>query len=450
MPPKMGSRKSERTNMNKLDIAAATPLPLSPPQGMDKNNCNFTEIMSEVRNDIAKSTQSPKDYVGNQLALFKKSINDQIVEINNGIRKEIEKVLEETRATNAKVEELEKDVHNLRDELANSKQSQKALLSQIDELKERIVSQDAYSRRENLVIGGIPLSENESCLDKVKDFFKSKLLINADVVENMPIQRCHRKQSREAPAPIIVRFLNFPDRMTIWKAKANLKNTKFTIWEDFPPEIAARRSQLKPILRKALNLKKKATISGDKLIIDSKAYTVKTLNTLPKELDPAQIATRTVGNVTGFFSRQSPLSNFYDAPIEIRGRKYDHVEQYFQAEKALFAERPDIAHRIHQSPDPAICKRLGDALEVDANQWLPTATDVMSRAVRIKFQTNERAKEFLLNTDKNVIAEAGPCLKWGTGLKLSDPKLGDAREWKGENLLGKILMTVRKELLDVN
>ena len=441
-------RKSNRTNSTRLDVPSSPPAPISP-TGTNKDT-SIAKMLSEIREEMGRNTDTLKQYFSNQLTIFQQTVTKQLDELKENFREEIEKLVFETKATNERLDAVEKDIAELRAELENEKQARRTMSAQIEDLKEKLVSQDAYSRRENLVISGIPQNERENCMTKAKEFFKSVLLLNADVVENMPIQRCHRQRSKLSPAPIIVRFLNYSDRMIIWKARSNIKENRHAIWEDLPQEMVARRNQLKPILKKALSLNKRATLAGDKLIIEGKSYTVKTLNTLPNELDPAFIATRTVGDVTGFFSRQSPLSNFYDAPIEIHNRKYNHVEQYFQTEKALFAERPDVAARIRQTPDPALCKRLGDAVEVCQDLWLPVAIDKMTTAVRAKFQTNERAREFLINTGKNVIAEAGPCSTWGIGLKLSDGKIGDKNEWKGNNALGKILMTIRDELSNMS
>jgi ribA/ribD-fused uncharacterized protein len=181
-------------------------------------------------------------------------------------------------------------------------------------------------------------------------------------------------------------------------------------------------------------------------VIDDTTYTTKTLHTLPPDLDPALIATQSIGELTAFFSKASPLSNFYPAPIVINSRKYSCVEQYFQASKAIFAERPDIAAKICETDDPAICKRLGDQIAVDLREWLPRAKEEMRHACRCKFSTHERPRRFLLDSGISTIVEAGPDTTWGAGLRMTDPKLKDKSNWKGKNILGDILMSIRDEM----
>lgn len=67
--------------------------------------------------------------------------------------------------------------------------------------------------------------------------------------------------------------------------------------------------------------------------------------------------------------------------------------------------------------------------------------------MRAKFQQNERARSFLLQTQHYEIGEASRSRVWGTGLKLHDDKNGDKKHWSGRNLTGMALMAVRNELL---
>jgi len=70
----------------------------------------------------------------------------------------------------------------------------------------------------------------------------------------------------------------------------------------------------------------------------------------------------------------------------------------------------------------------------------------MEKACRMKFRSDPVAREFLVNTEDCILAEAGPNTVWGTGLKLLDDANGKKDSWKGQNLLGTILMKIRDEL----
>jgi hypothetical protein len=56
-------------------------------------------------------------------------------------------------------------------------------------------------------------------------------------------------------------------------------------------------------------------------------------------------------------------------------------------------------------------------------------------------------KKFLLQTGTTSLVEASANDGiWGIGLSIKNPAITDERNWKGLNLLGKILTSVRDEL----
>ena len=72
---------------------------------------------------------------------------------------------------------------------------------------------------------------------------------------------------------------------------------------------------------------------------------------------------------------------------------------------------------------------------------------IVSKALRLKFTASEDAatlKEKLLETGELEIVEASPRdIKWGTGYGKERSLKGESR---GENMLGKALMEIRRQL----
>ena len=106
----------------------------------------------------------------------------------------------------------------------------------------------------------------------------------------------------------------------------------------------------------------------------------------------------------------------------------------------------EAATEIRAALDPARCKKLGEQVNVDERRWLVEAMRVMRTACLAKFTQNPTAKQFLLKTGDNELAEAGPNKTWGVGLRLDNPQVHNKTEWKGENCLGEILKGIRNEL----
>lgn len=64
-----------------------------------------------------------------------------------------------------------------------------------------------------------------------------------------------------------------------------------------------------------------------------------------------------------------------------------------------------------------------------------------------QFSQNEELKQQLLCTHPKTLVEASPYDQiWGIGLSEDDPKAWNKLTWRGKNLLGEILTTVRERL----
>ena len=311
-------------------------------------------------------------------------------------------------------------------------------------LEERVIALELYGRRENLIFEGIKqIGSVDNCEVLVRKVIKETLEIpDADDIK---IQRVHRIPSTKDPKPIIVRFLWYGDREKVWAARKKLKNTGVFIAEDLPKEYAKRRRTLYPIMQRARFLNHNAFFKGDRLVIDNVSYNVNTLHQLPEALSPAMAATRKDQDVFAFFTGATPLSNFYRTDISIDDRTYASVEQYFQYCKAVHAQNNESAKKILEASTPSDCKRIGDKIKVNSDNWLPEAKQVMMKACTAKFHQDEYAQKYLLETGDYILAEASKDNVWGIGMGLNDKNIAQKQNWSGQNTLGKILMDIRKK-----
>ena len=64
-------------------------------------------------------------------------------------------------------------------------------------------------------------------------------------IENVVIKRAHRtgKKNKNRSQPIVAQFSFYKDKMNILKNSKKLKDTRFSIYEDFSREIAAIRKE---------------------------------------------------------------------------------------------------------------------------------------------------------------------------------------------------------------
>ena len=135
--------------------------------------------------------------------------------------------------------------------------------------------------------------------------------------------------------------------------------------------------------------------------------------------------------IKGFRGRYRWLSNFWPASVTLEGMVFGTVEAAYQAAKTL-----DLEHRrtIAGLAKPGQAKRFGRKLKV-RDDWQEVKLAVMENLLRQKF-ANADLRQKLLDTGDAYLEESNA---WGD-------RWWGVCDGKGENHLGKLLMSVREEL----
>lgn len=124
------------------------------------------------------------------------------------------------------------------------------------------------------------------------------------------------------------------------------------------------------------------------------------------------------------------LSNFSESPIVLNGIIFTNGESAFHSFKDL-SKQSDFAKL-----DPSSAKRKGRSVKL-RHDWEKVKDGIMYQVVYAKFDQNEDLKMKLLATGEQELIEGNT---WG------DTYWGVC-QGRGKNMLGKILMRVRSELL---
>lgn len=149
-----------------------------------------------------------------------------------------------------------------------------------------------------------------------------------------------------------------------------------------------------------------------------------------------------------FFIYKDFLSNFYPCNFTYRGFMFDNSEKAIMWSKAMHFGAVEVANQILQAPNPREAKRLGRSRQIPfvESEWEKVREKVFLDVLRAKFDT-PHMKQKLLDTGDRKLVEASPYDEiWGVGLSENDPRIFDESEWKGLNLLGKLLMQIREEV----
>ena len=225
--------------------------------------------------ELKPSTQWGENLIPTRNNIFNKlsekidDVKTNIIDIKNDLILKLETV-QNTAKTALKIAEESKAISfDLKEEMNKILNYCETLKTENINLKQNVNQLDNYSRRNNLVIVGIEEKDNYQCEKLVRTFFKDKLKLDSNSVNQMRIVGCHRhgKQfgHKGCPQSIIVRFLDYNDRHIVWMAKKNVNDKTLSINEHFCGDTEFKRRKLYPIYRAAKKNTETKSPSSDTL-----------------------------------------------------------------------------------------------------------------------------------------------------------------------------------------
>ncbi len=140
------------------------------------------------------------------------------------------------------------------------------------------------------------------------------------------------------------------------------------------------------------------------------------------------------------------LSNWYISPFVVNGIEYNCGEQYMMHQKAILFNDKQTASEIMKAYVPKKQKELGRKIKnFDTVVWDSVKYNIVKAGLLEKFKQNEDLKLFLSANKGCQMVEASPFDRiWGIGFNEMDA-IDNINMW-GENLLGKILTEISKEI----
>lgn len=136
--------------------------------------------------------------------------------------------------------------------------------------------------------------------------------------------------------------------------------------------------------------------------------------------------------------------------VDEQGTTYNCCEQYMMAQKAKLFKDKRSYFLIMTEERPRQQQELGRfILNFNQKIWDKNKEKIVFEGNLLKFYQHKDLKEKLIATFPKILVEASPFdLIWGVGLEAEDDLILDEKNWKGQNLLGKVLMKVRDEIMD--
>ena len=305
--------------------------------------------------------------------------------------------------------------------------------NQYKALKAKAINLESQSHRNNLQFDSLAECKGENAEELVLEY----LCNSGFPYDPRAIERAHRlgPSITGKVRPIIVKFHHFKDREIVWKTD---------------------RAKLVTIARAALNFRDPHThetprvrLVADKLFINQQKFTVNNMDTLPIPFKPSTIYTPMNKDKAIFYSQNSPLSNHFPAPFTHKGEHFNCAEQYIMVEKARHFGDQGAVKAVMEEPVPAKQKQIGKYIKnFDREIWQANAQDIILPGLISKFEQCQEAMELLMKTAERDIIEANPHdLFFGVGISIFSPTVWDSSNYKGKNIMGKMLQIVRGTLI---
>ena len=417
--------------------------PESSPEFTVKAKRSNLDKMEEIKEAI----NSMKAQLGGLSGLKEKLdlVQSTVNEMNESMKQTLDSIFSRMNIVEEKCDEALDLVKNVARENVYLK-------TKLGILEENQLRAEAYSRRDNLLIDGIKQSENEDLVQKVRDVMKLKMKV--DDADQIKFVRVHRLPSANTPQTTIVKFHYFPDKRRVWSKCVKLKVSNIWVDEDCPVEIRNRRQVLMPIWKAARNVEgMKAFLNGDKLVINNESYTIHNLNRLPPALKLQQTSLVSTDTHVYFYSRSSPLSNFFPCKTVINGLELCCSEQKYQLDKSEVNGDLVASDLIMSTSNPSQMKHYGDQIRVESDsRWTEgMKLKTMESACWAKFSQNRYLADVLLSTGDKTLVEASPRDDfWGASVPLKRLMEMPEVQWPGKNNLGKILEKICARLKSSN
>ena len=255
---------------------------------IEQMNNNFSLRLSNIESSLTKLTTIELEvaFVRSdvyQLQRDNTNISTRMSEVEKSCQM-ITSCFDESKILQTNLQKEISDLKNqnslLADKIKGNVTSNETLSNELSELRAR-------SMQQNLLFFGIgePAKGDKEYIEpKIKDFMKHELdLEDPSIVDSIVFDRIHRigrpnYTPGANPRPVVARFERYKDREVIREAAKNLnaKRNGYSIREQYPPEMEAKRRVLYPVMRQMQqNPPNRVALVRDKLFVNNDSYTVR-------------------------------------------------------------------------------------------------------------------------------------------------------------------------------
>ena len=270
---------------------------------LEKLENNMTELMSNLMKKQTKRIEEMEDKNTKRFEKMEKlylerleKLEDKLQDSMKSQNERIDKLEEEIQgiatSQTRRIEQIESEIHDFGCQSTRLSTESASQQEQIDELLEEIeikssVIEDLqqYSRRNCLVITGLPERRGENTDEVIQNFAASKLDV---VINDTDIDRTHRlgKPTVGKPRPIIAKFSRYNVRHRVIKERRKLKGQNIGVQEHLTPFTQHLLSKAKGLSKRAPWVKNVWTWDGKvTLLVETTNIKKKVIVTCQEDLN---------------------------------------------------------------------------------------------------------------------------------------------------------------------
>ena len=238
-------------------------------RGSSSNNAEEEDKVLEKLSSIKARIENGFTKMENEMSALKQELKQEIL----AVKSELNELRKSTDSAWVEIDALKKENESLKKQMGSTL-SENAKLNKVSAVKDRVIRQEDYSRRENLRFYNVSENQDESieqCITKVKEVITA-LGLNPNDISFHAIHRVGKQgndlpssnatqsdatgngQSRRpCPRPILARFVSRADADAVWgRTKELLKSPSLSsifIDKDLSAESAIIRGKLRAVQR---------------------------------------------------------------------------------------------------------------------------------------------------------------------------------------------------------
>ncbi|XP_078793047.1 uncharacterized protein LOC144987469 [Oryzias latipes] len=245
---------------------------------MRKSNTATPSTKRNRPEDSPGAASSPGSNMSDILDSIDKKLSSLDCRLNllEILHKEFQGLRESLEFSQQQVQELAAENQALRETVKILDNDTARLSEENRSIKETLLDLQARSMRDNLVFAGIPEEAGEVPENIVKSFIEVHLKLPKEEVQKISFHRVHRlggkRPDNQRPRPIVAKFEHYKQKMQVKSRGRELKDTHYSVNDQFPGEILRRRKILFPLRRKHLSAGARAVVAVDKLFVNGKLF----------------------------------------------------------------------------------------------------------------------------------------------------------------------------------